>query len=271
MIPDDDPIHGNCLPSRHICIDILPMRCSIYKIFFHESKSPECFPGFRRDLIHNAIAGVQQADTVLFLICPRCQLTILRHLDPVLFDSLCQDLYRRIRKVDLKDHPSIGQPCFPLTIGHRQLANILFDHFERPVTWQEELFLHRIQKRIISAEQDSAHTFITSPVHISDDQKIHTSRIFHIEDTEVMGIIQSPRIFFVLESVDPAQTVLSKIITPELSLTDKSDHILFIIFFIIQFLALNAEPDLSIRHHLGSNFKYLIRCTLICIQIDAIR
>ena len=120
-------------------------------------------------------------------------------------------------------------------------------------------------------EHDPASAFITSAVHIAIQQKIHTSCIIHFQQTEIMLFPVSSAILSICESIDQTQTVLAIIITPQLSLLYKSNHIFFCILHIDRFSALDTEGQFSIFHQLTARFQDLVCPALIGQQVDSCR
>ena len=118
------------------------------------------------------------------------------------------------------------------------------------------------------AEHDPASAFVTSAVHIAIQQKIHTSGIIYFQQTEIMLFPVSSAILSIRESIDQTQTILAIIITPQLPLLYKSNHIFFCILHIDRFTALDTEGQFSIFHQLTTRFQDLVCPALISQQVD---
>ena len=97
------------------------------------------------------------------------------------------------------------------------------------------------------AHEHSTHSFITSPVHISIYQKIHTAGLFDLQDPKIMRSIGSPLILTVFKTIDKTQPVLPKIVASQLSLGNESNDIFFLIFSVIRHVALNTKSKFIIR------------------------
>ncbi len=197
-------MHGEDLLPRLADPDIFPMHGSIDKIFFHEPQRQQKLILFPSDLKDPAVPDIQKTDGFLIGAGPCGQIPVFGHLEPVFINVLCQKLHRTVRQTDFQNHTAVRQPCHLIFIDNGQLPQLLLHDLIGTVTGKEISFFHRIHQRIITAEQNPAFSFIEPTVHITIDKKIHTPRILHPQNPEIMGIIKPSFVFSIRKTVDPA-------------------------------------------------------------------